>query len=502
MSTENTQLNRLPKILWILADDKELKSDLPDAIRHLVKQLKITTIKTEAGFEIEPPDIVKNMMLKHFFEPNPALEDEFSGDKQLKKAFTFIGKLVADHKEIVKTKKDEDEQEKKLKAAAKEQSQKEKEEEQKKMKEAADAFESGFTKVFEDFESKALEAASKMINNIKLPSNIAITANGMGLAIGEGVTAKDLSAAMSAIISTGAAAESISASVQFMAGDIANAMVKRKVYPTADAAAKGVQKMLVEKLGKNLAHGSVKQYAAMAAKVPAELRSPRVAPTYYLKASSLSVPSLANGGPEKPGDRAELEVKFDNKRQELYKELNEGKLTSVKEVEEAIVAYKESLGFKAKPKDETKKNIAEAMKQYFFADFILCNFIREHLEAGEKEGETVTIEGAKLEATAGVFNIYSRDELLALKQEAFDTLQALVYPNLEEYVAGFKLENPGTKEEVRKPMIPKDPFWKDDSKAEQKEEPKTEEAPTTAQADGTSTEEEDEDEDEGEVTEV
>jgi hypothetical protein len=216
-------------------------------------------------------------------------------------------------------------------------------------------------------------------------------------------------------------------------GDLVNQSVKSKLYRTKNDAQQGIKFIVEEKMKRKYNGGTLNYYALMAERIPVEKRKLGVTPSLYLTASKAVLPRLADSDAKVNDANA---AEFEQLRNKLVDEINEGNLSNIKEVQAKIAEFKAGKGIVKESPAEKNAKVAKMLKQFFFA-----SWIREYLVDPEAESATVKMK------EKGAYGKLTTSALTDMIEEAKNELQNLLIPEADTVIAGEKVIAEGTKDQ-------------------------------------------------------
>jgi hypothetical protein len=359
-------------------------------IDSFVKMFSVKKVKDK-----EPRDIVKHILLLNLrSQPEQAeLPEgyEFAAQLTDKKEQELNDVLFHYATQHVKAKEEQKEKEntaKQAKAEEREAAKKAKEEEDKVYQAEQDEFEVLLVANAKK-QSKNLEKlAPGLVGQLKFSDKITISGGNMGISVADGATKQDIAGAIAQVLTVFEGTKQAEGAMQFMIGDLLNASVKTKVFRTQNEAATGLKHIIADKMGKNFQVGTLPQYAVMASRIPASQRKLGVNPSYYLAASKVTTPRLKDS---QPADAAKAEAEVAEFREELIADINSGTV-ALKDIAKKVQEYKEERGW-AKPKDSNQAEVAKALKDIFWIDWMISNLAKDDavVVARGKESQEYTL---------------------------------------------------------------------------------------------------------------
>lgn len=452
-------MKTLPENILKLSEQNEVvQNKTTDIIGRVVAKFKIQKVDEEFS-QKTPEEVVTDFFLVAFNAKEGETPTVPQGYEKYENAFSKIVSIVEAHKKAESSAKEkkalEDEAKKQQKEAAKAA----REEEDKFFVAQDTAFQTTLISSLEKVKDPATSALSALQKSIKLPKNISFAKEGQGLVFGENVTPEDIAAATAGVIAGFEGQQSAEGLLQFAIGDIINKSVEAKTYRSKADAQSAIALVVTEKAKRSYAPGSLAQYATMAARIPLEARKPGVSPSLYLQASKAVVPRDKN---IKGDELTKLEASFEESRAELVEQINEGKLSTVKEVQEATKKVVENLGVaKKEGAGELKKAKDQSVKDFFYWLFIKNELVGKH-----KEGVAV------LKLSDGKTVEVPLDEIAANLSASYVKAKELNIANLANVVVGKHTVTGADKKEKEEPFYMPYPF-----EVKKKEEPKAPEAP-------------------------
>jgi regulator of protease activity HflC (stomatin/prohibitin superfamily) len=428
-------MKSLPENLKMLNDDGEvLANPFSGAIKSLITRAKVKDYNNkETGVTKTANEIVKDLFLMHFqaTDENPAeLPD---GMEAYEKVSAQIAEIVADHKKAEEAEKEKAKNAKEAKQQQRLAEKEAKEAAEKEMLRAQEAFELSLTRRFPDTEDYGPKLVAAALKGIKLPENVTFSGNQMGIVFGEGVTKEQLGETAATLIGAMEGKVALEGALQFTMGDLVNQSVKSKLYRTKNDAQQGIKFIVEEKMKRKYNGGTLNYYALMAERIPVEKRKLGVTPSLYLTASKAVLPRLADSDAKVNDANA---AEFEQLRNKLVDEINEGNLSNIKEVQAKIAEFKAGKGIVKESPAEKNAKVAKMLKQFFFA-----SWIREYLVDPEAESATVKMK------EKGAYGKLTTSALTDMIEEAKNELQNLLIPEADTVIAGEKVIAEGTKDQ-------------------------------------------------------
>lgn len=483
----------IPDVLFYHDEEKEIRSfAFEDAINGVVKTQKVKDFS--GGDELpdkKARDVVKDFFLMHLKATTENAAELPEGLEKYENLFEHIKEKVEDHNACVTEEKDKAIAAKKLKDQQKEVAEKQKAAEAKHFAKQGEAFDTGFgggLSTREPMDSKILSGITKQL---KMPTGVSFTANNMGVIVGEKVSTKDIGDAFSLLLGAMQGKNALQSALQFATGDLMNKAVEKKVFESKGAAAAAIRAVMSKNENvKSWDVGTIQFYANMAERIPADKRLSSVNPTVYLAISKATMPRIKKDSDGKDISKEQLAVlgnEFDEFRDSLTDAVNEGSLVSIKDVQAKVKEFKESKGIlKKSPQDEKAAELAWH-KQLFFAVWAIENVVSVHKKDIAMFKKTTVNEADKTTTEAEMEVPLS--ELVDLRDEALNALQATKISNVTEVTQGWELiEDAKTKTKKKAPFYMEYPFGSDAEEVEEQQEQAAE-----TQADAPSAEADDDD---------
>ena len=463
-------------ILYSDDESNEIRqAPVAEVIKQVVKQYKV-----KASAEKPANEIVKDILTIAF--RNKGDEIELGEDMEhLQKVANHCLSIASEHRKISEAEAEKAKQAKALKAQEKDLAKEAKAAEEKQYTENFTRFEELFVKKAASMSAKVNDQVVATMKSISLPKTISLSRNGMGIVLAENASKDDLATAAAAMIAASEGNKSMDAALSFVMGDLVNAAAEKKIFRNKGDACKGIKLLIEDKLGKKYAAGSINANSLMAERVKPQDRKMGIAPSLYYLASKVVAPRLKEASDK---ERSEYEKKFDGERDNVISLINEGKITSVKEVTKHVEDFKASIGLVKQDPGAASKAIQKYLFRLFWATWVGENLVNDGV---------AKVHELKTNDTSPPRE-YSVGELTDIKAEALNNLQNLLVSgrfgyNVTDLIKGYsEIEDEKTKVVSKTPCLIQDPF----------EEPKAVEPTPEPTSPAETEEEEEEEDDEGE----
>lgn len=380
----------------ILYTDKETgeiqQVEVGALVKHIVKEYNIKDIvDEETGAKKSSNEIIRDLLAANFKNvKNPfELPDELS---DLEDVNNHIFELSKEHREIIAEQEQARRDEKEKKAQEREHQKELKEKEDKQYTENQEKFEA----LFKAQSEKLAKSRDQFVSTVRdtigkaLPKNVSMTENGMGFILSTGATQDDIAKSIAIVSSAYSGNQRAASMMQFLIGDMINESVDKRVYRNQKLASEGIRFRLVESMGAqaNYSVGAIQQFALQSRRIPQALRRDNVAPSLYYFAAKIVAP--VNKETEK-SEAIALQASFDEERNKIIEEINEGKITSQKDLTARVDNFKKEKGLLVAPKESTGAKISRLLRNLFYSTWIKDNLLDEDSNAvlRNKDGTAV-----------------------------------------------------------------------------------------------------------------
>jgi hypothetical protein len=417
-------MKTLPENIVKLSDKNEIVSNkTADIVSRVIAKFKIEKVDEEF-IQKSAEDVTKDFFLIAFNAEEGKTPTVPQGYERYEDAFSKIVAIVEAHKRAEASVKEKKTLEDDAKKKQREEAKKAREEEDKFFVNQDIKFQETLVVNLAKVKDTATTAISALQKSIKLPKSISFTKEGQGLVFGDNVTSEDIAAATSGIIAGFEGQSAAEGLLQFAIGDLINKAVESRTYRSKADAQGAIALVVNEKAKRSYTAGSLAQYATMAERIPHGDRKPGVSPSLYLLASKAVVPRDKN---IKGEELEKLTKEFEGERASLIEEINEGKLTTVKQVQEATKKVVEKLGIEKKDSPaEAKKAKEGAMRDFFFWFFIRQEVLNKETNV------------AIVKLSDGNLLQIGKEEVMTKLSEAYASAQRLNVDNLESVLSGKK----------------------------------------------------------------
>lgn len=420
-------------------------------IKHVIQEYKVKPMSDEeTGMSKSAEEIVAALLDGNFRQKTNEFELE-DGLDEYADVNTHLFEMTQEHKKIIKAQEEEQAKAKDLKAQEKKLEAERKEKEEKQYKESQEKFEKSFfsmsqklKKTTEDFVTTVRTSLEKV-----LPKTVTLSQGGMGLLLSSTASPEDIAKAVAATSAVLTGSNQSANILQFFLGDLINESVTKKVYKNTKDAAEKVRTKAIESLGSrgDYSLGALQQFALQSRRIPQDLRQKDVPPSLYYFAAKVVAPALKDVD---ASTKIALACEFDEERNKIIAEINEGTIVTQKDLQARVNAFKKSKGIL------TGTENVRAKREFYLNRLFYAVWLKENCldEDGNVELREAGAKAIKTVSSAELTDIYT-DALANLQNIIFKDHDVTAIINREKVVRD-KVD--GVEQDVKIKYHIEDPF--------------------------------------------
>lgn len=376
----------MKKLDTLIAVDENGETFELDQAKYIKKVIKDYNIKTEKIGDMG--DVPAEQLVKYLIKT--ADEDQDVEEAVLEKfseAWETIKADVLRTKEGNKDLKAKAESDKKKREAEEAEAKKKREEEEAKLSVVRGGFAEKFVEGVRGADAEFLAEVTNLAQS--LPDGVSVTeANGgYGIKITEDTSAETIGSTLGFLHQKSVNSDQLKGQAQFWSGDLINASVDRRIFPTAKEAGKFLHESLA-KVGIELSPAILDNYKRMAERTPIELRNPKVPMVNYYKIAMMPLPK--KGSNETQEQFKERVQKMEKDREALQLRVHSGEFKKSTDVATEIDKILVEHGLKKKA-DPNEVNIVEQKEIFLHASLALEDLVG----SGGEEDAVVYKQGDK-----------------------------------------------------------------------------------------------------------